>query len=83
MGITVERTPNPAAMKFTVGEPVGGPATYTDDEGSPEYAIRILSIDGVRSVFATSDFVTVSADPSIDWDAAVPLIVEVLDESFG
>ena len=83
MGITVERTPNPAAMKFTVGEPVGGPATFTDGQDSPEFASRILSIDGVNSVFATSDFVTVSADASIDWDAAVPVIVEVLEASFG
>ena len=83
MGITVERTPNPAAMKFTVGKPVGGPTTFTDDEGSPEYASRILSIEGVASVFATSDFVTVTADPSIDWESAVPGIVEILEGSFG
>ena len=83
MDIRVERTPNPAAMKFTVGVPVGGPSTFAEPDGAPEYAAQILAIDGVRSVFSTADFVTVTADPAIDWDAQVPAIVSILDEAFA
>ena len=82
MDIRVDRTPNPAAMKFTLGVPVGGPATYKDPTEAPEYASRILAMDGVVSVFATSDFVTVTADPAIDWASVTPGIVEVLAEAF-
>lgn len=83
MSIVVERTPNPLAMKFTVGAPVGGPATYRDAESADQPFDRILAIDGVRSVFATADFITVSANEGIDWDAAVPDVVDVLEAAFG
>ena len=29
MAIGIDRTPNPNALKFTVGKPVGGPVTFT------------------------------------------------------
>ena len=83
MEIRVDRTPNPAAMKFTLGVPVGGPATYQDPTEAPEYASQILEMDGVVSVFATSDFVTVTANPTIDWAAVTPGVVEVLAEAFS
>ena len=83
MDIKAERTPNPAAMKFSVGVPVGGPSTFTDAEGSPTFAADILGIAGVRSVFTTSDFVTVTADPSIDWDSAAGEIIDILASTFG
>lgn len=83
MDIKVERTPNPAAMKFTVGVPVGGPATFTSSEGADDRVASILDLDGVTSVFMTADFVTVSGTDEIDWDAVVPVVVATLESSFG
>lgn len=83
MEITVERTPNPAAMKFTVGVPVGGPATFTIVEGADERIEPILELDGVTSVFMTADFITVSGSPDIDWDSVVPAVVTTLQSSFA
>jgi hypothetical protein len=83
MSVTVERTPNPAAMKFSVGVPVGGPATFTDaGEADPALA-PILELDGVRNIFLTSDFVTVSGTPEVDWDDLVPTITSILEDAFG
>ena len=83
MSIVVERTPNPLAMKFTVGTPVGGPATYADADSAEPPFDRILAIADVRSVFATADFVTVSAHDGVDWDEAVPAIIEALEAVYG
>lgn len=83
MAIRVDRTPNPAAMKFTVGQPVGGPATVTDPDGADEWLADILGIDGVASVFMTADFVTVTAAPTTDWDVVSPRVVETLEARFG
>ena len=83
MSITVEPTPNPRAMKFTVGAPVGGPATHTSGEGAPPEIGEILDLDGVTSVFMTADFVTVSGDDSIDWDSTKPTVVDALTRLFG
>ena len=83
MPVTVERTPNPAAMKFIVGSAVGGPVTYTNAEDADPRVAPILALDGVRNVFLTADFVTVSGTPEVDWEAIVPTITDTLETSFG
>lgn len=83
MPITVETTPNPAAMKFTVGAPVGGPATHTDAAAADEPYASILGLDGVRSVFCTADFVTVSGQPDVDWATIVPRVSAILEDAFS
>lgn len=70
-------------MKYTAGVPVGGPATYTDAAGSPPWAVHILALEGVHSVFATADFVTVTAHPDADWEAITPEVITALEGAFG
>ena len=70
MPVTISGTPNPNALKFSVGVDVGGPKTFaagqdTDDE----MASQLLALEGVTSIFMTSDFVTLSKMPDADWDA--------------
>lgn len=83
MTINVEPTPNPRAMKFTVGVPVGGPTTHTDPNGAPDEIAEVLGLPAVTSVFMTADFVTVSGTDSIDWDASIPAIVDALGRLFA
>lgn len=83
MAVTVERTPNPAAAKFIVGVPVGGPSTYRDPEDADAFIAEILAIEGVQSLFLTADFVTVTADPGFDWDAEAQGICDILESTFG
>lgn len=83
MPVVPEPTPNPNAMKFTVGQPVGGPATYAS--GSPAddpTAGEVLAIDGVVSVFFTADFVTVTKSPDASWDEITPAAQEILENRF-
>lgn len=71
--IQVERTPNPDSLKFTALD--GG--FFHDDVvaiSSKEEATRhplaqhLFSITGVVDVFITPEFVTVSKDPTSDWE---------------
>ncbi len=84
MPVRPDPTPNPNALKFTVGVPVGGPATFvaakpTDDPlGS-----ALLGVPGVTSVFMTADFVTITKDPSATWDDIVPAATPILETHFG
>ena len=82
MPVTVERTPNPAAMKFVVGVPVGGPVTYTDAAEADPKVAPILALAGVRNLFLTADFVTVSGTADVDWDDLVPKVTAVLEDAF-
>jgi hypothetical protein len=61
MTMRVEPTPNPNAVKFSVGQPVGGPGTYVRGaQPDEEYLAELLDLVGVASVFFTADFVSIS-----------------------
>lgn len=84
MAIIPEGTPNPNAAKFTVGRPVGGPATFTRARPTDDpLGTALLAVDGVTSVFLTADFVTISKSPDAEWDEIVPVVVDILESHFG
>ncbi len=83
MGITVETTPNPRAMKFNVGSPVGGTSTAAGADDADERIAPLFGIEGVMSVFMTADFVTISATEGASWDTIVPAATVILERSFG
>lgn len=82
--VNVEGTPNPNAVKFTVGRPVGGPTTFipgkpTDDPMAQE----LLALEGVTSIFLTADFVTISKAPEAEWDPIINTAKAILEEYFS
>ena len=82
--IRVEPTPNPNAVKFSVGKPVGGPATFVAGQPTDNpVASAILELAGVTSMFMTSDFVTISKSSDADWDLIVPEAQTILEEHYG
>ncbi|MGH8875640.1 MAG: NifU N-terminal domain-containing protein [Acidimicrobiia bacterium] len=84
MPITTEPTPNPNALKFTVGKPVGGPTTFVaGTETHDPLASALLALDGVTSVFLTADFVTLSKASDADWETIAPSARQILDGHFG
>ena len=71
-------------MKFSVGQPVGGPGTYVAGaEPEEEFLSAILALHGVASVFFTADFVTISKTPDGSWDAITPEATAILERHFG
>jgi Scaffold protein Nfu/NifU N terminal len=76
-------TPNPNAMKFTVGQSVGGPSTFVAGT-SPEnpMAGELLEIEGVSSIFMTADFVTITRTPEISWENITPEATRILEKHF-
>lgn len=82
--VSIEPTPNPNAMKFSVGKPVGGPLTYVaGKEVDDPMAAALLELPGVTSVFATADFVTISKGPDGSWDDIITPATNILEEHFG
>ena len=75
---TPSPTPNPNALRFSLDTPLGATlsASSPDDPdaaGSP-FLTALLAIDGVASVFATADFVTVTRTAGAEWDSIVPAV---------
>ena len=79
----VDPTPNPNAIKFTVGKPVGGPATFVPSQPTDnEMASGLLALPGVTSVFLTADFVTISKTAEADWGEIIPAATDILTDYF-
>jgi len=84
MTMRVEPTPNPNAVKFSVGQPVGGPGTVVRGaQPEEQYLAELLDLDGVASVFFTADFVTISKTSDGSWDAITPEATAILERHFG
>jgi hypothetical protein len=83
MAVRTDPSPNPNALKFTVGSPVGGPGTYVKgSDPEEEYLRSLLALDGVASVFFTADFITVSKTQEASWDQIVPEATVILESEF-
>jgi hypothetical protein len=84
MPVMIEGTPNPNALKFTVGVDVGGPKTFVagQDHDDP-MATALLSLVGVTSIFMTADFVTLSKSPEADWESIAGEAQGILEEYFA
>jgi len=82
MPVQIQNTPNPNAMKFTVGSSVGQARTCTSKTGDP-LGDELLDVPAVTSVFMTADFVTVSKSFEGDWSLIVPEVTEILERYFG
>lgn len=84
MPVVVSNTPNPNALKFTVGEDVGGPLTYAaGSEPDNEMAAELIAIEGVTSMFATADFITLSKQPDASWEYIAAEAQTILGRYFG
>ncbi|MEN8115259.1 MAG: NifU N-terminal domain-containing protein [Actinomycetota bacterium] len=84
MAVQISNTPNPNALKFTVGTDVGGPATFVAGRQIDDpVAADLLEIPGVTSVFMTADFVTLSKGPDASWDVITDPAIAILEERFG
>ncbi|AIK96844.1 NifU family protein [Candidatus Odyssella acanthamoebae] len=86
MFIQTEETPNPDSLKFIPGRMVleSGTASFnqSDDCGNSPFAKRLLSIDGITSVFFGNDFITISKKTDHDWYILKPSIIGIIMEQF-
>jgi Fe-S cluster biogenesis protein NfuA len=86
MFIETEGTPNPATLKFLPGRDVMGLSTA--DFASPVSAVRsplataLFALPGVARVFLGGDFVTITKNDQISWQALKPQVLGVIMDHF-
>ena len=84
MPVTIVNTPNPNALKFTVGRDVGGPTTFVAGQDTDDAMARaLLALEGVTSIFMTSNFVTLSKTPETTWELIAGEAQVILESHFG
>ncbi|MBM3665000.1 MAG: hypothetical protein FJW92_04305 [Actinobacteria bacterium] len=76
--VSPEPTPNPNAVKFTLGRPStdGGAETFTEgsDPAASPLGAAIFAVGDVTNVFATADFVSVTKADGADWSELGPKV---------
>ena len=83
MPVTVTPTPNPNALKFTVGAEFDTPKSFAAGmETDDPVASEILALPGVTSVFMSADFVTISKSADAFWDEISSEATRILETHF-
>jgi Fe-S cluster biogenesis protein NfuA len=86
MFIETEGTPNPATLKFLPGRDVMGLSTA--DFASATTAVRsplatdLFALQGVARVFLGGDFISVTKNDEIAWQALKPQVLGVIMDHF-
>jgi Fe-S cluster biogenesis protein NfuA len=86
MFIETEGTPNPATLKFLPGREVMGLATA--DFASAVSAVRsplataLFELPGVARVFLGGDFITITRNDQLSWQALKPQVLGVIMDHF-
>jgi hypothetical protein len=82
--ISIEPTPSPNSMKINLDEqlPAGIQRTYTSKTAAkaPLIIQKLLQIEGLKSVFHTSDFMAVDRKPNADWKQVLSEVVAILGD---
>jgi NFU1 iron-sulfur cluster scaffold homolog, mitochondrial len=82
--ISVITTPNPDALKFTVGDELlsEGSRSFTSAGAAAkdELGAKLFELEGITSVFYMSDFITINKDMNSSWDTLESQVLSVLRE---
>ena len=84
--IQTEETPNPETLKFMPGVTVmvSGTATYISGDGceNSQLAKKLLDTDGIRGVFFSNDFITLTKDADKSWELLKPAVLSIFLDHF-
>jgi Fe-S cluster biogenesis protein NfuA len=86
MFIETHDTPNPHTMKFIPGVPVltSGIKSFNVEEDASQspLAQNLFKIDGVKGVFLTPDFITVTKSAEHDWNYLKTIVLASIVDHF-
>tara|TARA_B100000941_G_scaffold48881_1_gene30845 strand:- start:614 stop:1153 length:540 start_codon:yes stop_codon:yes gene_type:complete len=86
MFVQTQTTPNPNSLKFLPGKNVSsiGPVEITEIEKTNNELIRnILSINGVKGVFLSDDFISVNKQVDFEWEDLKHIIISFINDYFA
>lgn len=82
MGVRIEPTPNPNAMKFSTDSVIfeGTNSVSVMPGDTSEHAILndLMKLDGVDNVFGYQNFITVNKKFDVEWENITSSIQEVI-----
>ncbi len=86
VSVNIETTPNENALKFSINQPAieSGHKTYSNPEAAEESSVAkaLFQIEGVASVFLMADFITVTKQPTANWETIQPAAVDAIQGAY-
>tara|TARA_Y100000590_G_scaffold205634_1_gene233139 strand:+ start:680 stop:1225 length:546 start_codon:yes stop_codon:yes gene_type:complete len=85
MFVQTETTPNPNSLKFLPGKIVSNDGSYEITKKNSlknDLVSNILSINGVTSVFLSSNFISVNKENNISWDDVKHIVISFINEYY-
>lgn len=80
--IYTEATPNPASLKFVINQTLLENASvdmqYAEDATQSPFAEMLFNQEGVRSVFISDNFITITKEDSFEWEVLMQPIKEAI-----
>ena len=86
MFVQTEITPNPNSLKFFPGKKVSNdsPIEITDKTLTDNELIKnILSINGVKGIFLTDEFLSVNKDQKTEWNDLKHIIISLINDFYS
>ena len=86
MFVQTETTPNPNSLKFLPGKIVsnGGSFEITKkDEIKNELIKNLMSINGVESIFLTTDFISINKYDELSWDEIKHIVISLINDYYS
>ena len=86
MFVQTETTPNPNSLKFLPEKIVsnGGSFEITKkDEIKNELIKSLMSINGVESIFLTTDFISINKYDDISWDEIKHIVISLINDFYS
>jgi hypothetical protein len=84
MGVRVETTPNPNALKFTtdklIFEGTNSISVMPGEESEHEIMNDLMKVAGVDNVFGYQNFITVNKQFDVEWDNLTPKVQEIFEK---
>ncbi len=84
--VTAEATPNPHSMKFVMNRTITAKGiSITNRATATAYplAAHLFDVPGVKGLYMMNDFISVTKEPSVAWEALVGPIQDVIAAHYG
>ena len=86
MLVQTEVTPNPNSIKFLPGKTVSKNGSFEitkKEETENELVKNLLSINGVKGIFLSNDFISINKYDDIAWDQIKHIIISYINDFYS
>ena len=86
MFVQTETTPNPNSLKFLPGKTVSMSGSFEitkKDDVKNELIRNLMSVNGVKGIFLSKDFISISKYDDVSWDELKHIIISLINDFYS